>query len=67
MIELVFIACMLADPEACRERTLQFVDVTQMQCAMGAQPMLAQWTYENPKWKVIRWSCQHAGARNPTT
>ncbi|MEQ8255734.1 MAG: hypothetical protein RLO38_02050 [Roseovarius confluentis] len=58
MIELVFVTCLLLQPAECRERELIFYDVTLMSCTMGAQPVLARWSAENPGWQVNRWTCR---------
>lgn len=57
MIELVFVVCLQSEPQICEERAMMFVDVTPMACMMGAQPQLAKWANEHPKWKVSGWKC----------
>jgi hypothetical protein len=32
-----------------------------MQCMMRAQPEIAKWVDEHPRWTVKRWSCRPAG------
>lgn len=59
MIELIFVTCLVTAPTECRERHLQFIDVSVMECMMGAQPQLAEWAVQNPKWQVGRWKCQN--------
>lgn len=62
MIELVFTACLLAAPDRCEERALQYVDIrSPMACVMGAQPELAKWVEAHPKWRVARWACRAPG------
>jgi hypothetical protein len=58
MIELLFVACLVSEPDKCQNKALQFSDISPMQCMMGAQPQLAQWTNQNPKWHVKNWKCQ---------
>lgn len=58
MIELAFIACLVADRATCREESLLFADVAILTCMVGAQPQLAQWTEANPEWAIDRWSCR---------
>jgi hypothetical protein len=58
MIELLFVACLAASPEDCRERSLVFSDITPMTCMMGAQPELAKWVNEHPDYTVRSWKCQ---------
>ncbi|MCE6958186.1 hypothetical protein LAZ40_03850 [Cereibacter sphaeroides] len=58
MIELAFLACLSAMPDACEERSLYYSDLTPMSCLMGAQPELAKWVVEHPRYRVARWSCR---------
>lgn len=58
MIELLFVACLATDPLECRQRSLVFTGITPMTCMMGAQPELARWTVENPKFRVTQWKCR---------
>jgi len=64
MIELVFIACLAAQPATCEERALTFVDTPGvMDCLFTAQPRLARWSESHPDWRIARWRCGPAGAR----
>lgn len=58
MIELLFVACLAASPNECSERSLVFVDVTPMQCLMGAQPELAKWVSTHPNFEIQSWRCR---------
>ena len=59
MIELIFVACLATEPAQCENKALQFAeDLTPMACLMGAQPQLAQWTNQHPKWRIKSWKCQ---------
>jgi len=59
MIELLFVACLVGAPDECENKTLQFAEnITPMACLMGAQPQLAQWTSQHPKWRIMSWKCQ---------
>ncbi len=58
MIELLFVACLVSEPDHCEKKALQFSDISPRQCMMGAQPQLAQWTNQHPKWRVAKWKCQ---------
>jgi len=58
MIELMFVACLATEPEACREQSLLFSDITPMTCMMGAQPELAKWSATNPGYEIKHWRCQ---------
>jgi hypothetical protein len=59
LIEIVFVACLLAQPERCEERVLPaFTDVTEIQCMMGGQFALAAWSRTNGHLRVAEWRCQ---------
>ena len=58
MIELFFVACLSSQPTACEERSLLYTEVTPMACMMGAQPELAKWATQHPRFTVTRWSCR---------
>ncbi len=60
MIELLFVTCLSVSPTECQERSMLFTDISPMTCMMGAQPELAKWVNEHPKWKVSQWKCQMA-------
>jgi hypothetical protein len=60
MIELVITACIVAQPATCRDqKVLLDASTTPFQCMMNAQPAIAQWGTEHPKWFVQRWKCQY--------
>jgi hypothetical protein len=63
MIELALVACLAADLTKCKDVGLVYdtESLTQMQCMMGAQPEIAKWVDEHPRWTVKRWSCRPAG------
>ena len=64
MIELVFIVCLTANSEYCEERNLLFAEnMSPYTCMMQAQPQLAAWANEHPKWRVSKWSCRAGGTR----
>lgn len=64
MIEIVFVACLTATPDVCRERSLTYAEtMTPQACLMRAQPQLAVWAETHPKWRIARWKCQSAGRR----
>ncbi len=58
MIELLFVACLSADPEACEERSLLYTDITPTTCVLGAQPYLAEWIATHPRFDIRRWECR---------
>lgn len=61
MIELLFVSCFstaIGSVPACQEHSLVFIDVTPMQCLMGAQPQLARWVDEHPGEHIRSWRCR---------
>lgn len=60
MIELVFVACMIARPDACEERILSFLSQSgsPMACVLEAPPTLATWSGEHPGYRIDSWRCQ---------
>jgi hypothetical protein len=63
MLELAFTVCLLTTPDHCEDRSLLFVDVSPMQCMIGAQLVLAPWSDANPRWRIDRYTCQYLDAR----
>lgn len=62
LIELVLTICAVTQPNNCEERYLQFAwQGTLAQCTMSAQPVIAQWAGEHPKWQVTRYRCDSPG------
>lgn len=58
MIALVFVACLQSSPNVCQEQNLLFSEaMSPMTCLMQAQPRLAEWNNENPKWRIGSWRC----------
>jgi hypothetical protein len=69
LIEIVLTVCALSLPDQCEERHLQFAPGASMslkQCAMNAQPYIAQWMHEHPKWNAVRWRCEYGGSEEKT-
>jgi hypothetical protein len=72
MIEIIVTVCALAQPSQCEEQHLQYAfGGSPRQCTMNAQPYLAQWLNQHPKWSIVRWRCdvphrqEKADARRP--
>ena len=72
MVEVIMTVCALANPTQCEEQHLQYSSQGSLrQCTMNAQPYMAQWINEHPKWSIVRWRCElpHTGdkadARGP--
>jgi hypothetical protein len=58
LIDLILLACSLANPTACHEHHVLFESAGSLQsCTMRAQPYLAQWVGEHPNFRVARWHC----------
>jgi hypothetical protein len=58
LVDLILLACSLANPNACHEYHLVFETAGSLQsCTMQAQPYLAQWVGEHPNFRVTRWHC----------
>ena len=59
-IAIVFTVCALAKPEKCEEQRLDYVaEGSLLQCVMSAQPYLAQWIGEHPKWSIKSYHCEY--------
>ncbi len=63
MIELIFMACAVGQPNDCSEHAFQYVDISTQTCVAGAQPQLAQWVSTHPNWTIKTWKCQHVSQR----
>jgi hypothetical protein len=69
LIEIVLTVCALSLPDQCEDQHLQFAPGTSMslkQCVMNAQPYVAQWINEHPKWLAVRWWCEYGGSEGKT-
>jgi hypothetical protein len=59
LVDLILLACSLADPTACREHHLLLESAGSLQsCVMRAPPTLAQWAGEHPDLRVVSWRCE---------
>ena len=64
LIELVVTVCALSPPGQCEDQHLSFsADISLNQCVMNAQPYIAQWINEHPKWVAVRWRCDYVGSK----
>jgi len=58
MLDLILLACSLANPNACREYHMLLRTPGSLRaCASQAQPYLAQWVGEHPYARIVRWHC----------
>ena len=61
MIELVFLACLRADPDTCGERVVKFMPgANPAMCMTVAQPELAAWAGNHPDQAIAHWQCRDA-------
>jgi hypothetical protein len=59
MIQVIVTVCALAQPSQCEDQHLQYaLQGSLRQCAMNAQPYLAEWINMHPKWTIVRWHCE---------
>jgi hypothetical protein len=66
MIELLFTACLIADPSACEERSMTFVaQPSPVACLVQAPPELAAWVGQHPAFTIAAWHCEDP-ARRPS-
>jgi hypothetical protein len=64
-IDLVLTVCAVLSPTTCEERHLVFSsEVSPRQCVMAAQPYIAQWVSEHPKWTAVKWRCEYPHAND---
>lgn len=62
MITIILSACMVADPNVCKDYRLPLDgDMSTQQCAMAAPPYFAQWAEDHPAWQIKRWKCVPSG------
>lgn len=60
MIAIVVTVCALAQPEQCEDQRLEFSwQGSLKQCVMNAQPYIAQWIGDHPKWSVKSYHCEY--------
>lgn len=63
MLELAFTLCLAANPAQCEDRSLLFVDVSIMQCVLGAQAALAPVVEASPRWRIESYRCRYLDQR----
>jgi hypothetical protein len=64
LIEIVLTVCALWAPDHCEDQHLQVgTQISLNQCAMAAQPYIAQWIIHHPKWMAVRWHCEYGGGK----
>ena len=61
MIELLFVTCLIADPDQCTERSLLFEARSGLQdCMLSSQAELVRWLETHPRDQVVKWKCRYA-------
>jgi len=64
LIAIVVTVCALAHPDHCEEQRLEYMWYGSLrQCVVSAQPYIAQWIGEHPKWSVKRYHCEYPHAK----
>jgi hypothetical protein len=60
LIMIVVTVCAVAHPDQCEEQRLEFSSQFSLRrCVMSAQPYLAQWIGEHPKWTIKDYHCEY--------
>lgn len=58
MLSLLISACLISDPNVCKDFKMPFAaDIDPMNCALYAPPHFGRWTEENPGWRIVKWNC----------
>jgi hypothetical protein len=64
LMVIVMTVCALSDPNRCEEQRVEFSSQASLnRCVMNAQPYLAQWIAEHPKWSIKRYRCEYPHMR----
>jgi hypothetical protein len=67
LVELIVTVCALSLPSQCEDQHLSFTaNMSLNQCVLNAQPYIAQWINEHPKWVAVRWRCDYGGSKEKT-
>lgn len=65
MLELIFTACLVANPDQCRSVTVTLSEdsANSVQCSMGlaGRDQLTEWISLHPDFRIARWSCAPTG------
>ena len=63
-VQIIVMVCQVAQLDLCEEQRLQFAWQSSLeQCVLSAQPYIAQWIVEHPKWTVKRYHCEYPDTR----
>jgi hypothetical protein len=67
LIQLIVTVCALSVPSQCEDQHFSFpANMSLNQCVMNAQPYIAQWINEHPKWVAVQARCDRAGSKEKT-
>jgi hypothetical protein len=59
IIAIVVTVCALAQPDHCEDHRLEYAwQGSLKQCVMSAQPYIAEWIGDHPKWSVKSYHCE---------
>jgi hypothetical protein len=57
MIDLIIIACLVAQPTQCRPHIVP-AEGSARQCMRTALPVVAAWAGRHPEWRIARFDCR---------
>ena len=64
-IEIVMLVCVIAHPDQCEDKHLQFAwQGSLKQCVMAAQPYMAKWIGDHPQWVIKSYRCEYPGKQD---
>ena len=58
MVELVVLACLMAEPKHCEEFHMPFLQPVALACMAKPTALeVIQWATEHPHWTIKKWTC----------
>ncbi len=59
MLAVLISACLISDPDTCRDHRIPIMspNVNQLRCTMHAPIYFGNWSADNPGWKIKSWRC----------
>lgn len=63
VIEIVFLACLVSDPQKCEEKGILLPHDSPYHCLLESSLHLSRWSNDHPGWVVAKFSCQPPGTR----
>jgi hypothetical protein len=65
MIAIILSTCFVNDPTVCQDHQIPLsLEISAIQCKKHAQPYVAQWSDEHPRWRVVRWHRRQTSERD---